>query len=348
MSKLPEISEYVTAIETPQMLKVPVLKGGRVVKRGDTIIRYTGGFCVVFPFETASKKYAVRCWHAYVADAQERTRRIAETLHQMQLPYFVGFEYIPDGILTNTGVQPIVVMDWVDAHPLKEYISDHLSNSAALRAVANAFLGMVKDLHKHRLSHGDLQHGNILVRNDGSLVLVDYDSMYVPALEGFADDIKGLDGYQHEARRKNEKLSPKADYFSELVIYTSLIALSKLPHLWQELNMEGTDTLLFDVHDIESKGNSEIFNILDGDGELRSLSESLKQFMQCTTIDELSPLEEIIVSPIESISSKWGDNGYRKPVIDNTPTIQRISEGWRNAPPIVKDPPSTESITKKW
>ena len=71
-----------------------------------------------------------------------------------------------------------------------------------------------------------MQHGNIMVKDGGQLVLVDYDSMYVPALDGWDEEIKGLQGYQHEARWKNKKLAPKADYFSELIIYLSLLGLS--------------------------------------------------------------------------------------------------------------------------
>ena len=33
-------------------------------------------------------------------------------------------------------------------------------------------------------AHGDLKPDNILVQADGSLTLVDYDGMYVPAMQG--------------------------------------------------------------------------------------------------------------------------------------------------------------------
>lgn len=98
MVKLPKCSEYVENIEVPQLIKAPSLHGGRVLKRNDTVIRYVGGFCVVFPFQTANKKYAVRCWHAQVDNAQKRTRCIAEELQRVQLPYFVGFDYVQEGI----------------------------------------------------------------------------------------------------------------------------------------------------------------------------------------------------------------------------------------------------------
>lgn len=347
MGKLPTCSEYLAAIETPQLHRAEILKGGNIIKRNGTTIRYAGGFCVVFPYQTATKKYAIRCWHANIADAQQRTRLIAQELSQCNLPYFVGFEYIADGLVTNEGIQPIVAMDWVEARPLKDYLSEHIADGQSIRSLAERFCAMVKDLHNHNLSHGDLQHGNILVKDNGDIVLVDYDSMYVPALDGFTDEIKGLEGFQHEARYKNEKLTPKADYFSELVIYTSLIALSKYPQLWEDLNMENTDTLLFSAEDIKSKGSSSIFQILDADDELQGLSDTLKNFMQCSTLEELLPLEKVLVSLVDDISSKWGDNGYKAPIIDNSSIINRIGESWRNTTPPDKTP-NTELIRNKW
>lgn len=348
MTKLPKCSEYVENIEVPQLVKASSLQGGHVLKRNGTIIRYVGGFCVVFPFQTANKKYAVRCWHAQVDNAQKRTRCIAEELQRIQLPYFVGFDYVQEGIATSEGIQPIVIMDWVDAIPLKDYISQHIGDSDCIRSLASSFLQMVKDLHLHHLSHGDLQHGNILVNDSGKLILVDYDSMYVPALEGFSDDIKGLDGYQHPSRQVNQKLTPKADYFSELIIYISLIALAKMPQLWEELGIEDTETLLFTAEDIESKGTSNIFQILDEDEELGRFSAILKSFMECSSINELKPLEEALISPIDRISSKWENNGY-KPVAPNYDVdADKIQKRWNVEHTVPHKTPDIDTITNRW
>lgn len=348
MTKLPKCSEYVENIEVPQLVKAASLQGGHVLKRNDTIIRYVGGFCVVFPFQTVNKKYAVRCWHAQVDNAQKRTRCIAEELRKVQLPYFVGFEYVQEGIVTSEGIQPIVIMDWVDAIPLKDYISQHISDSDCIRSLASSFLQMVKDLHQYHLSHGDLQHGNILVNDAGKLILVDYDSMYVPALEGFSDDIKGLDGYQHPARLVNQKLTPKADYFSELIIYISLVALAKMPQLWEELGIEDTETLLFSAGDIESKGTSDVFQILDEDEELGKLSAALKSFIACSSIDELKPLEKIIISPVDSISSKWENNGYKSMAPDYEANADEIQKRWNVAQTATHETPNIDTITNRW
>ncbi len=308
---LPTIPEYSTCIKTPALVYPSVLKGGHPLERGVRLIKYAGGFCVVFPYQTATKKYAVRCWHAEVSDAKRRTQIIAEALKKSNLPFFVGFEFYEDGIMTPLGIQPIVVMDWVDAQSLKKFLAEHINESNVINEIAKNFMRMVADLHAHHFSHGDLQHGNIMVRPDHSLVLVDYDSMFVPELEGMPDEIKGLAGYQHEARWKNKWVSEKADYFSELVIYISLKALVKMPSLWNELKIEDTETLLFSGEDIQSHGTSKIFQVLRADSELAPWVDKLCDFMSLPSIDDLVPLEEAIVSEVDSIAAKWrGGNGY--------------------------------------
>lgn len=329
------ISEYAASINTPQMVKAAMLQGGCPVTKNGRQIKYAGGYCVVFPFETPAKKYAVRCWHVNIADIRRRTKLIAEAIQAARLPYFVGFEYVPDGVQTAQGAQDIVVMDWVKAQSLKAYIADHIAQPDKITALANRFKEMVVDLHQHHMAHGDLQHGNIMVKEDGSIVLVDYDSMYVPALAGCSDDIKGLAGYQHPARWENRTLTEKIDYFSELIIYTSLLALAQNPHLWQELNLEDTETLLFSHGDIASKGSSEIFQLLDSQQDLQPLSARIREFLHKDSLDELVPLEQAIVDPKElltaTLSKKWQDNGYRKQIQtqqDYKTLAQHISKHW--------------------
>ena len=326
------ISDYSASINTPQMVKASMLIGGSPVKKNGRQIKYSGGFCVVFPYETATKKYAVRCWHVNIDNIQRRTKLISDAIHAANLPYFVSFDYVPNGLMTTLGCQPIVVMEWVDAKTLKGYISAHINDSSALKKLAESFKNMVADLHKHRLAHGDLQHGNIMVRDDGSLVLVDYDSMYAPELDGFTDDIKGLAGYQHPARWKNRSLNEKIDYFSEIVIYTSILALAKHPNLWNELNLEDTETMLFSFEDITSKGASSIFSKLENDSELKVLSDRIKEFLRKDSIDELSPLEHSVVDPITDtishLTGKWADSGYHRKQPEYRETAEDISKLW--------------------
>lgn len=332
--RMPSCSDYMLSIDIPQLIKAKELTGGHVVKISDNIVRYVGGFCVVFPFQTTNKKYAVRCWFVNVTDAKTRTKLIADELHKVNLPYFVGFEYIDEGIMTDAGIQPVVLMDWIDAKPLKVYLEEHLNDKASLIRLADNFKKMVQELHQNNLAHGDLQHGNIMVKSDGSIVLVDYDSMYVPSLQGFKDEIKGLEGYQHNARWSNDYMTPKADYFSELIIFTSLKALARFPSLWTDLEIEDTDTLLFTSEDLASKGKSPIFTILDSDSELKQLSRAIKQALQKNSLEELLPLEEAIISSqeriVEGIASQWGDNGYAKPVTNYDSLVDSVKGNWND------------------
>lgn len=308
---LPSVPDYSVSIKTPALVHPKVLQGGHPIEKGNSVVKYAGGFCVVFPYQTPNKKYAVRCWHAEVSDAKERTQLISQALKASGLPYFVGFDYYEDGVMTPQGMQPVVVMDWVEAASLKKFIANHLSEPIIIDAIAENFKKMVADLHRHHFSHGDLQHGNIMVKPDLNIVLVDYDSMYVPALKGKNDEIKGLAGYQHLSRWHNKEISEKADYFSELVIYLSLKALSKMPSLWHELKMEDTETMLFSGEDIQSGGKSGIFQKLRSDSDLSQLVDRLCEFMSMSSIEDLSPLENVTTSLVDSIAEKWKNgNGF--------------------------------------
>ena len=100
---LPTIPDYTISIKTPQLVYPSILSDGHPIEKGSNVIKYAGGFCVVFPYQTPTKKYAVRCWHAEVAEAKRRTQLIAEAIKASNLPYFVGFEYHEDGIMTSAG-----------------------------------------------------------------------------------------------------------------------------------------------------------------------------------------------------------------------------------------------------
>lgn len=348
MPTLPSCEDYEIAIDTAQLIKSDKLTGGYVEKSADVVIRYVGGFCIVFPFYLKTgKKCAVRCWIANVSDTRERSRLVAEELRRVQLPYFVNFEYIPDGIATDAGVQPIVLMDWVEAQNIKEYVRDHLYEKDVLRKLAENFRKMTRCLHDHHISHGDLQHGNILIRKDGSIVLVDYDSMYVPALTGYVDEIKGLVGYQHPARWQNKLLSEKADYFSELVIYTSIIALIYHPDLWDKLQISDTDTFLFSTKDLENPSESELLSFLmtEGNQELHNLIKTLCQELSKNTLNDLLPLEDAVMDPADKIKAKWNEE-RPSPTTEFCPDTQRSRNAWNR--PLARETMTTGEIRNKW
>ena len=74
-------------------------------------------------------------------------------------------------------------MQWVEGVTLNNYIERNVDNSALMGTLAEHFKTMMLALHSDGIAHGDLQHGNILIRGN-DFKLVDYDGMFVPDLFG--------------------------------------------------------------------------------------------------------------------------------------------------------------------
>lgn len=330
----PSRTDIVTAMRNPQVsFKANELIGGSVIQKGSRIIQYSGGYTTVFPFHTKdSKKVAVRCWIADIGDAKKRSQEISTYLNALNNPYFCDFKYLDDAILINGVIYPVVVMDWVDGKPLKEYINDNISNlKSILPKIANNFKLMVEYFHQINIAHGDLQHGNILVKKDGSLIIIDYDSMFIKPLEGMSDAIKGLPGYQHPSRNQNKFINNKLDYFSELIIYLSLLAFEVYPNLWNKYYE--TEDLLFSKEDFNNPANSQIINtfLSSSNQTIKDLTQRLKEQLNKSNILDLQPLEELLIDRLEvtkeNIASKW-DKQPNKPEKKEvkTPIVKNITD----------------------
>jgi hypothetical protein len=140
--------------------------------------------------------------------------------------------------------------------------------------------------------------------------------MYIKPLEGMSDAIKGLPGYQHPSRNQNKFLNNKLDYFSELVIFLSLLAFEQYPNLWYKYYE--TEDLLFSKEDFNNPNNSEIINTLlsSSNQTVKDLTQRLKEQLSKSDILHLQPLEELLIGRLEvakeNIASKW-DKQPNKP-----------------------------------
>ena len=329
----PTRTDLVAAMLNPQVsFKASELVGGSVDQIGSRVIQYSGGYTTVFPFNTKNlKKVAVRCWIAEIGDAKKRSQEISNYLSALNSSYFCEFKYIDSALLTNGSILPIVMMDWVEGKTLKEYINDNAGElPVVLPKIAANFKNMIEYFHKSNIAHGDLQHGNILVKQDGSLVVIDYDSMYIRPLEGMSDSIKGLPGYQHPSRIRNRFINRKLDYFSEVVIYLSLLAFAEEPSLW--LNFYQTEDLLFSKDDFENPRSSTLITKLlySNNIKIAELCQKLIDQLSKNDIDQLNPLEDLLVSKLdlakEEIASKW-DNQPNPPkaIKQNQPNLDHIT-----------------------
>ena len=278
----------------------PSIRNGQPRRGQDGfLISDAGAFSIVFPIDLVSTTFALRCWIKDVNDAENRYRRISVHLRQVNLPYFVDFEYVSEGILINGITYPITRMEWAEGVSLRKFIEQNLQNPHIFRIVADEFQKMVVTLHDHRISHGDLQDGNILIKQNGTRVelkLIDYDSLFVPTLQGQTEQIVGLPEYQHPERiAGGGQANEKVDYFSELVIYLSFLSLAERPELWNMFGGETDPGLLFSKTDFENPDESDVFQELETlSRDVQHLTETLKDFCAQTSIDGLEPLEGVL------------------------------------------------------
>ena len=101
-------------------------------------------------------------------------------------------------------------------------------------------------------AHGDLKPDNILVTEDGTLVLVDYDGMYVPAMQGQKARELGSPDYRHPMRTE-DCFNEHIDDFPLALIGMSLKAIALDSSLLQ--NNAKSDSLLFSESDFKDIGD---------------------------------------------------------------------------------------------
>ena len=228
--------------------------------RGEPVMS-SGNFAVVFKMrdEKTGKLYAVKCFTRPQEGRAESYRRITEELESVASAYMVPMRWLDNELFVDTTQCdreefPVVVMEWVEGEPLDLYVSRHLGDSDALSMLSYRFNRMVAWLLAQPFAHGDLKPDNILVREDGSPVLVDYDGMFVPSMQGQKAREAGSPDYRHPLRT-NADFNEHIDDFSLSVIALSLKALALNPAL---KNSTPADTLLLSEADFRNPANSRL------------------------------------------------------------------------------------------
>ena len=303
VKKYPQATEVLNAIKSQACYKAQELAGGSVMRGiNNRALQYSGGFATVFPFVTGEgKKIAVRCWTNNIGESQVRSKLIIDVISKLKSKYFVSFSYINDALIINGELHPIIIMDWVEGDNLKEYLKKNIHNPFKILKVAEDFRIMMKYFHSKNIAHGDLQHENIKILDSGDIVVIDYDSMYVEGLANLRDLVKGKPEYQHPAREKNVNMNSCLDYFSEIVIYVSLLAYAYNPLLWDN----DTEWLVFSKEDFQSPQLSSTFNELHkiGNHEITLLANYIVECLKREDILLLSSLEDLLQGKLEKMSS---------------------------------------------
>jgi hypothetical protein len=241
----PLISEYIESIKAADD-NFEELTSLRAVLGGDgQPVMTSGNFAVVFKMkdEETGKLYALKCFTKEQEGREEAYHQIADALKDVDSPYFVSLRYLEKELFVDTEQTdetefPVLLMDWVEGKTLDKYLRENLDDKYALEMLAYRFSQLAQWLIPQPFAHGDLKPDNILVRENGSLVLVDYDGMYVPAMKGQKARELGSPDFRHPLRTEDD-FDEHIDDFSLVSILLSLRVISKNPRTFREYGGEG-------------------------------------------------------------------------------------------------------------
>lgn len=286
----PSITEYIEAIMTSEDNLGELSYLQPVMDEAGQPVMSSGDYSVVFKMRDKrdGRFYALRCFHHskektdmhylieeyylngrkkgiplsqfFSRPADNSCHLIEDYLKEVESPYFISFRYIDnelfvDSSKTSETMFPVVLMDWVEGVTLIEYLQDNIEDKYALEMLTYRFSQLALWLIPQPFAHGDLQPNNILVREDGTLVLVDYDNMYVPSMQGQkARELMNSD-FRHPAQTIDD-FDEHIDDFSIVSILLSLKAVSINPSLFKKY--ASTSRLLLSENDYKDVGQSSI------------------------------------------------------------------------------------------
>ena len=306
----PLISEYLAAIrEAKDNLDklshlVPVLD-----KYGEPY-RSSGAFAVVFKMkdEQTGKCYALKCFTEEQEGRAEAYRQIAEELEFVDSPYITSVKYLEKELFVDSNCEneefPVLLMDWIEGETMETYVAANYTDTHAMSMLCYRFCKMAAWLRSQSFAHGDIKPDNIMVRPDGSLTLVDYDGMFVPAMKGQKSPTVGTKDFSHPLRTIDD-FDETIDDFALASTALSLKAISLNPSLLDEYG--AADRLLFSAADYIDLSKSKTFTALQGllaDEEARTLmsmfllASAKKNLSMCSfrLFDVQKPKEEEVWS----------------------------------------------------
>ena len=263
----PLISEYLAAIrEANDNLDklshlVPVLD-----KYGEPY-RSSGAFAVVFKMkdEQTGKCYALKCFTEEQEGRAEAYRQIAEELEFVDSPYITSVKYLEKELFVDSNCEdeefPVLLMNWIEGETMETYVAANYTDTHAMSMLCYRFCKMAAWLRSQSFAHGDIKPDNIMVRPDGTLTLVDYDGMFVPAMKGQKSPTVGTKDFSHPLRTIDD-FDETIDDFALASIALSLKAISLNPSLLQTYG--ASDRLLFSAADYIDLSKSNTFTALQG------------------------------------------------------------------------------------
>ena len=259
--KFPSADRYNEAVQNPSVYFTDTEVKRRQVQTDALGLPevLSGGFAFTYRFCGTGDDIAVRCFHREIPELFERYGAIAAFLSAARSEFFVDFSFFERGIRIDGNELPVVKMRWIEGETLLGYVARRRSDPTALDRIRDQLLAFAVESERRGYAHGDVQHRNLLVTPSGSLKLVDYDGMYVPALKHLKAADGGHPHFQLPSRSMHD-FGPRMDRFSLAVIDFSLEALKELPRLFDQFHRG--ENLILSRDDFVNPAASPVLNAI--------------------------------------------------------------------------------------
>ena len=358
----PLISEYIEAIKSAEDNFDELSYLRPVLNDSGQPVMTSGNFAVVFKMkdERDGKLYAVKCFTKDQKGRSESYKLIADELGFVSSNYLTPIKYLEKELFVDTNNSngnefPVLLMDWIDGKPLDKYLRENLSSQFIIETLLDNFYHLSEWLTLQPFAHGDLKPDNILVREDGTLVLVDYDGMYVPAMKGQMSHEIGSPDFCHPLRT-DEFFDEHIDDFSILSILLSLSIVFVNNNSLAEYGAE--DRLLFSKKDYINIHRSVVFKNIPSIIEISTNYKSLFE-QACVKLDFqlikglLTPIQKLITAvklhdkKENDIIRELAHIGIWSRTNEKKVDVQILSNGHTQQPAFGNTTPQRDSLERK-
>ena len=360
MNPYPLAGDYQAALQNPDAaFTVTSLRRAQFVPDGWGLPEaITGTSAAVFHATIGGDAYALRCFTRQDASSPERYAAFDSFVAGQGLGQHVGqVTWHDDAVRAKGATWPVLQMEWIEGQQLNEYVGylAEGTNTDALGKLAGRWLKLVDELQRAEFAHGDLQHGNVIIDQQGRLRLVDFDGVWIPPLQGHPPPTEiGHENYQPRGRSAQARWGPWMDTFSAHVIYMALTALARDPGLWLPLN--NGDNLLFERKDFSAPFETGVWKHLArvGDAEVDRLADKLKTCCvpgwvatkSLTAMIEPTWWERTRVSPTPGTKASPAPVQPRAPVDSTPPPAEGPYRSARTGSVALPPPPAWPYQTK--
>lgn len=131
--------------------------------------------------------------------------------------------------VAEAGEKTIILEEYIDGVTLYELLQDTNYTEQSVKSLASTLCDVLSLLHAHKIVHRDIKPENIMIDNDQTVKLIDFDSarIYKPYYTGDTEYL-GTAGYAAPEQYEETQTDMRADIFS-LGILMNVMLTGKTP-----------------------------------------------------------------------------------------------------------------------